>query len=262
VAVRAEMIRRTRPLVATAACFQCPVRHTAFCNAVADQNLPQLFSLATEHEFKPGAAIVETGAKAEFVDIIRTGSAFIFRILPNQHRAITQVLMPTDIVGLVSVGEHSLTVQAARKTLVCRFRKSAIKKLMADSPEVQHEIRHYLDRVTMILQERIATMGMKNSLQKLIAFITYIWGYQEWPANDNTNFELPLKRQEIADLLGMSPETVSKCFTALRKMQIIDLPRPQQIRILDREKLFALGYATDKLPPEWRILLQNFHKAV
>jgi CRP/FNR family transcriptional regulator len=244
------------------ACLTCPIRRRAFCRALADRQLSGYFALATERTFEPGETIADTGAPAEFVDIVRTGSAFVYRELPDLRRAIMQVLLPTDAFGLTSFGQHSLTVQATGKTLVCRFRKSDVENLMVEFPEIQRAIHHYLNTLTHILEERVVTLGLKNSLQRVVSFVTYVWGYQEWPADDNASFELPLSRPEIADLTGLSPETVSKCFTALRKMRIIDLPRPQEVTILDKEKFLAIGYEPANLPPDLQQMLQNFQKAM
>jgi CRP/FNR family transcriptional regulator len=242
-------------------CFDCPIRHTAICKAVHDRDLPGFFSLVTEHHFKPGDTIAETGAPAEFVDIVRTGSAFIYRILPDLQRAIMRMLMPTSIFGLTSFGQYSFNVEATTDTIICRFNKDDFEQLMADTPEVQHEVRHHMSVVTRILEERIVTMGMKSSLERVVSFITHIWAFQKWPVTDNPSFELPLSRTEIADMTGLSPETVSKCFTVLRQMKIIDLPRPNEIRVLNQKMLFALGYSPTDLPADVQELLQNFQKS-
>jgi len=243
------------------ACFDCAIRHTAICKAVPDRDLPRFFSLVTEHHFKPGDTIVKTGTPAAFIDIVRTGSAFVYRILPDLQRAIMQILMPTGIFGLTSFGQYSFNVEATTDTIICRFDKDEFEQLMADTPEVQHEVRYHLNTVTRILEERIVTMGMKSSLERVVSFISYIWAYQEWPVTDNPSFEIPLSRTEIADLTGLSPETVSKCFTVLRQMKIIDLPRPNEITVLNQKMLFALGYSPTDLPPDVQELLQNFQKS-
>jgi CRP/FNR family transcriptional regulator len=242
-------------------CFECPIRHLAICNAVPEQDLPGFFALATEHHFQAGDLIAETGTPADFIDIVRTGSAFVYRILPDTQRAIMQVLMPRDMYGLTSFGQYSFNVEATTETIICRFGKDDFEQLMADSPEVQHKVRRHLSTLTRILEERVVTMGLKSSLERVVSFISYIWAYHEWPGTDNPSFELPLSRPEIADLTGLSPETVSKCFTVLRQMKVIDLPRPNEVQILNRKMLFALEYAPTDLPADVQALLQNFQRS-
>ena len=50
---------------------------------------------------------------------------------------------------------------------------------------------------------------------------------------------LPFSRQQIADVLGLTIETVSRQFTRLKNEGIIDLPSRRDVRILDYEALAA-----------------------
>ncbi|MFK8036498.1 MAG: helix-turn-helix domain-containing protein, partial [Hyphomicrobiales bacterium] len=56
-------------------------------------------------------------------------------------------------------------------------------------------------------------------------------------------FELPLKRADIADFLGLTIETVSRQMTKLRKAGIIDIENNRQIRVPSLE---ALNNACEK----------------
>ena len=258
---RTNQVTRNQSVVAApAACFECPVRHIAICKEMADKDITALFSRATEHTFEPGQHIVETGKAAGYIDILRTGSAYVYRTLPDLRRAITQVLMPSDIFGLSSFGEYAFSVRATRKTRICRFRADDIDDLMGEFPDLQRAIRHYLNLLTHILEERTVTLGMKNSLQRVASFIINIWAYSDWSENENTSFELPLSRDEIGDLTGLAPETVSKCFTALQKMRLIDLPRPQEVKVIDKKNFLALSYSPTDLPQDMQALIQNFQK--
>ena len=55
--------------------------------------------------------------------------------------------------------------------------------------------------------------------------------------------ELPMTRTDIADYLGLTIETVSRCFTRLRTDALIATPEPHTVRLLDRNRLEALAAA-------------------
>jgi len=52
-------------------------------------------------------------------------------------------------------------------------------------------------------------------------------------------FTLPFSRQQVADVLGLTIETVSRQFTRLKSEGLIDLPSRREVVILDREGLIA-----------------------
>jgi CRP/FNR family transcriptional regulator len=52
-------------------------------------------------------------------------------------------------------------------------------------------------------------------------------------------FSLPFSRQQVADVLGLTIETVSRQFTRLKADGVIDLPSRREVQILDREALVA-----------------------
>src|SRR3546814_19316550 len=52
---------------------------------------------------------------------------------------------------------------------------------------------------------------------------------------------LPMTRGDIADYLGLTVETVSRCFTRLKADRSIALPEPTSVALLDRERLQDLA---------------------
>jgi CRP/FNR family transcriptional regulator len=54
-------------------------------------------------------------------------------------------------------------------------------------------------------------------------------------------FNLVMRRSDIADLLGLTVETVSRTLTKLRGMRVIDIINATEIHILDVGKLEQLA---------------------
>ena len=52
-------------------------------------------------------------------------------------------------------------------------------------------------------------------------------------------FALPFSRQQVADVLGLTIETVSRQFTRLKAEGIIDLPSRREVTIVNRQALEA-----------------------
>ena len=60
--------------------------------------------------------------------------------------------------------------------------------------------------------------------------------------------ELPMTRHDIADYLGLTAETVSRCFTRLHRQGVIELFDQHGVRLADMERLAELS-GLDVLEP-------------
>ena len=88
-------------------------------------------------------------------------------------------------------------------------------------------------------------LGRKSATERVASFLLELsqrlaeTGYGNEPALDS--FELPLDRQQIADVLWLTIETVSRQMSALRAANVIDLPGRRSLHILDRARLTAMA---------------------
>ena len=54
-------------------------------------------------------------------------------------------------------------------------------------------------------------------------------------------FALPFSRQQVADVLGLTIETVSRQFTRLKNDGVIELPSRREVEIINRGALLAMA---------------------
>src|SRR3546814_19053768 len=90
-------------------------------------------------------------------------------------------------------------------------------------------------------QDRMVLRGRKTPMEKIATFLLEISARQEgwgWPASPVT---LSMTRGDIADYLGLTVETVSRCFTRLKGDRSIALPEPTSVALLDLERLQGLA---------------------
>ena len=87
------------------------------------------------------------------------------------------------------------------------------------------------------LQQAHDRIGRRSAMEKLASFLA------EWAdaAPDHRRFTLAMTRQDIADYLGLTIETVSRTFTQLEKDAVISIPTPREIRLTDPAALRRLN---------------------
>jgi CRP/FNR family transcriptional regulator len=116
-----------------------------------------------------------------------------------------------------------------------------------EHPKLEHKL---LERTLGELDRTrrwMLLLGRKSASEKLASFLleladrmtpaTCEISFEEEP--QQTHIELPFSRQQIADVLGLTIETVSRQFTRLKNEGIVDLPSRREVVILDHDALVA-----------------------
>ena len=93
-------------------------------------------------------------------------------------------------------------------------------------------------------QEQMLLLGRKSAREKVLSFLLLRANQQE-PPDDATSaiLDLPMSRGDIADYLGLTIETVSRTFTALKEEGLIELPSAQHVVLPDLDAVEAAANA-------------------
>ena len=86
-------------------------------------------------------------------------------------------------------------------------------------------------------EEHMLVLGRKSACERLSWFLMDM--SERIPAPNR--IELPMSRQDIADYLGLTIETVSRTMTQLQDEEVIDLPSCRQVLMRDRQALQDLA---------------------
>ena len=85
-------------------------------------------------------------------------------------------------------------------------------------------------------QQRMLLLGRKSAEERLASFLIDLAERQE-----TTCLHLPMSRQDIADFLGLTIETVSRLFTRFKRAGMIDLPDRHSVVLQDGVELSDLA---------------------
>ena len=82
------------------------------------------------------------------------------------------------------------------------------------------------------LQQQMLVVGTMTAQEKVREFLVYL--HDRLSAEKDEDLVLPISRYDIADMLGISVETVCRAFTDLRERGVISLQGPRRITIMRR----------------------------
>jgi len=210
------------------------------CKAVSPAELPDYAPLATEENIAKGSLLAEEGSPADSVFILREGIAIAYRISHSGRRQIVQLLFPANVMGTTEPDYHLFSLQTTTDARVCRFDRKALGAFMLEHPAIEAELLVHIRRKIFGLQEHLVSLTRQSSLQAVASFIYYLQIRQRYSIRpDPGPVRVPFSRADICDFLSLTAETVSRCFSRLRKADIIRMDNPAQIEVLDESRLFV-----------------------
>ena len=155
---------------------------------------------------------------ADYLYKVLSGTVRTYKILSDGRRQVGGFYLPGDIFGLEFSDEHTLSAEAISDAKVLVVKSSALSALAARDPSVAQQLFALTGRELHRVQDRILLL-IKNARERVASFLLEMAGR----ASENNTIELPMSRQDIADYLGLTIETVSRTLTSLETASAIEV---------------------------------------
>jgi CRP/FNR family transcriptional regulator len=226
-------------------CETCVVRNKAICAALAPEDRNLLGREGRIQTVPRGKTLVWEGEDAMLVANVIEGVLKLSTSTSDGREQIVGVVYPSDFIGR-PFGERSQhSVTALVDSRVCLFPRAAFDRFAHEHPELEHRLlNRALDELDRA-RRWMLLLGRKSATERVASFLLEMSArLAEAGCEDSSpldSFELPLDRQQIADVLGLTIETVSRQMSALRAAGVIELPGRRSLHILDRQHLVALA---------------------
>jgi CRP/FNR family nitrogen fixation transcriptional regulator len=182
--------------------------------------------------FGRNGEIYGEGEPADFVYKVISGTVRTYKVLADGRRQIGAFYLPGDVFGLEVGEEHSFSAEAIAATKVLVVKRSALMNLALRDGNVARELWTLTGRELARVQEHILLL-VKTAQERVVGFLFEMSARR--PAGDLV--ELPMSRQDIADYLGLTIETVSRTLTNLEHEAAIELPNSRRIVLRNRPAL-------------------------
>jgi CRP/FNR family transcriptional regulator len=222
------------------------VRNRAICSALDGEELEALNAIGRERKLVPGESLFWEGEDSVIVANVIDGVLKLASNTEDGREQIVGIVYPSDFIGRPFGGTSSHGISALTEARVCVFNRADFDRFAAEHPKLEHKL---LERTLGELDRTrrwMLLLGRKSASEKVASFLLELFERMGVPKGCELRFEdtpvtleLPFSRQQIADILGLTIETVSRQFTRLKASGIIDLPSRRGLRVLDRAALEA-----------------------
>ncbi|MBC8314288.1 MAG: Crp/Fnr family transcriptional regulator [Bacteroidales bacterium] len=210
--------------------------HRCKCfDLLTDEEKRQLETHSVRITYKKGESICKQGSFASHVMYVERGLVKVF--LDNGVNLLVLKIIPDcNLLGLTSVNEENNTFQysamAYIDTEIVQIDINFFKKLLNQNPAFSKEIINILSSNSIQINGRFFCLTHKQSYGRLADILLCLSDR----IFKKTEFELPLSRKELAELSGMSSETVIRMLKKFNEDELIQLDG-KRFKVLDYSRL-------------------------
>lgn len=225
------------------ACAECTVREKAICQSLTMDELKDLNSFSHHMHVKRGQTLAWQGDESLLVGNVIEGVLKLSFCTEDGREQTLGVMFPSDFMGRPFGPQTSHSIVALTDAQVCTFRRSAFDDFARGHPDLEHKLLKRTLKELDRTRHWMFLLGRKSAYERIASFLLDMTRRLAGPVGASersaAEFELPFSRQEIADLLGLTIETVSRQFRILRDEGLIETTGRRRVRILDPDRLEA-----------------------
>jgi CRP/FNR family nitrogen fixation transcriptional regulator len=192
--------------------------------------------LGTPMPCRRDAAVFLEGDPAEKLYRLQSGAVRLTKLLADGRRQIAGFCLPGEFFALEAGDLHRFSAEAIVDSRLLVFPRRALQTRAASDATLAAALWRMTGACLERAQDHMLLLGRKTALERLATFLLDLAARTERA----DLVELPMARQDIGDFLGLTIETVSRCFSQLERAGVIALPRAREVRLLDRRRLLQL----------------------
>lgn len=220
-------------------CDRCEVREQAICGDLDTEQRASLNRIGRRVSLQAGQTVMWEGDSSTLVANVIEGTLKLSTSTGDGREQIVGVVYASDFIGRPFGARTPHSVTALTDARLCLYPRGAFDGFAREHPALEHRLlRRTLDdldrtRAWMLL------LGRKNAREKVATFLLDMC--QRLRVDADGVIELPLSRQQIADVLGLTIETVSRQIGEMKRMGVITLAGRRGVRICDVERLEGMA---------------------
>lgn len=221
-------------------CAYCSVRPYSACGALDDAELAKLETLSRSSCYAQRQQLFAQDEDAQAVYNITSGSVRLYRLLPDGRRQVVGFAIPGDFLGLSLAERTVYGAEALTSVTVCRFDRAHFAAFVDEHPELLRRLYDLANHELSLAQEQMVLIGRRTAEERVICFLVGLRKRWAHINNNSVTVPLPMTRQDIADFLGLTIETVSRAISKLARERAL-LVVPDGVRLLDVARLEAVA---------------------
>lgn len=175
------------------------------------------------------------GERADYIYQVLEGAVRTCRFLGDGRRQIEEFHLSGEYFGLETGADHTSTAEAVGSATVLLIRRSTLADLASRDLGVASRLLDLTMKGLRRTQDHVIMLGRKGACERVSAFLLDFAGR----TSATESISLPMSRQDIADYLGLTIETVSRTLSQFESEGVIALPDRRSVTVRSAGRLEA-----------------------
>jgi len=198
--------------------------------------LVALEQLGTRRGFARDEEIYAEGDRADCWFKVVSGTVRVCKLMADGRRHIAEFFYAGECFGLDGASERVFGAEAVSDVIVMRFNRAATERLVHERPELARHMCNMTLRDLAHAQTRLFLLGRMTAPERVASFLLELADKRDAVRV----LDVPMSRNDIADYLGLTIETVCRVLSSMKRAGTITIPNPHRIEIRDRDALEAM----------------------
>jgi CRP-like cAMP-binding protein len=213
-----------------------------FFSDLSSQALAEVNQLFHEHGYEPGQPIYYAGDPAARLYVVAVGKVKLLQHTLSGQDVLLDILTPGEFFGSLSVlGDETYPETALAQTMSCilAIAASDFQAILRRYPSVTVTALETVARRLKAAHEMIRQLSAHSVEHRIAAALLKLAEKLGEPQSEGLLIQMPLSRQDLAELTGTTVESASRVMSQFQKEGLIHTGR-QWVAIADKLGLAAI----------------------
>lgn len=219
-------------------CETCGARVKSIFVGLEASELDDVSTSKSCHQLRRGEALVEEGKMPRGLFCVHEGHLKVVRSGADGREQIIRIAGPGDTIGysaMITQQPYTISVIAVEPSSVCLVPTSRVSLYLQKNPHFSLRILEKMSHELQETEQRVVELAQKSVRERVAEALLVLkntFGTEE----DGETLNLPLTREEIADIVGTAPESLIRMLSDLKADNIIET-HGRRIRLVDHKAL-------------------------
>jgi len=220
------------------ACATCPVRDNAACSVLTQEERDAMAAAGRTRTLKRGEMLFAAGDEEAACATLVSGALKVSAYDQDGNEQILSLVHPAGFIGELFAPFAHHDVVALTESTLCTFARSDIERAIEQYPALSRALLRRSQEDLLSTRKLLELTAHASAEARLAALLhDFAASASQSSCHLAIEFELPLTRGEIANMLGLTIETVSRKLGELEDTGAITRKGKRGIKVLDAELL-------------------------
>jgi CRP/FNR family cyclic AMP-dependent transcriptional regulator len=215
------------------------IKKFSFFSELQEEDLEQIADISIERIYKKNLIIFMEGDPGEAFYYIKSGKVKVFRTYEDGREHIIHIFSKGDVFGeatLFNNVPYPASASVYEDAVIGLIKNEHLENLLKRNSELTLKIVKLLARKLVLCQNKIRDLTFNDVFSRTASQLLKL--SKEHGRNEESGIviEIQLSRQELADMVGTTRETISRVISKFKKERSIT-ERNDSLVILDENKL-------------------------